>query len=288
MPNDAISILNQNLHALNSNLMTTAQLVKRCGRMESQRLLMSLLADPKLDDPLRLERSGFKVYSQCDEDGIIQEIFRRIGTESRRFVEFGAGNGRENNTLYLLLQGWTGLWLDGSEQNSATITQAFARPLSEKRLKFIRAFITRDNIDSLIRQGEEEGEIDLLSVDLDGNDYHVFSAITVVRPRVVVAEFNSKFPPPVRWVMPYQADFSWDYRHDRTGASLSALEDLYRDRGYSLVGTTVYGTNAFFVRSDLAEGRFAAPFTAENHFHRLQLDLIAFDYTPYEAPANPA
>jgi hypothetical protein len=61
---------------------------------------------------LRLEGFGFKVYSQCDEDGIIQEIFRRIGTDNRRFIEIGCGDGSENCTAYLLHQGWSGLWID--------------------------------------------------------------------------------------------------------------------------------------------------------------------------------
>jgi len=288
MTDSADSGINHNLHVLNSNLMTLAQWVQRRGRMECQQLRMSLLADPRLDDPLRLERSGFKVYSQCDEDGIIQEIFRRVGATNRRFVEFGVGNGRENNTVYPLFQGWSGLWLEGGEGSAQEIRQAFAGPIADGRLAFTQAFLTRDNIDRLITDGlGGGGEIDLLSVDVDGNDYHLFEAIKSVRPRVVVTEFNSKFPPPARWVMPYKEDFRWDFRSDRNGASLSALEDLYRERGYSLVGTTIYGTNAFFVRSDLAEGKFAAPFTAENHFHRLQLDLIAFNYVPYEAPPVP-
>jgi len=93
--------------------------------MERERYLKDVLSDPKYDDKKRLERYGFKVYSQNDEDGIIQEIFSRIGATSKTFVEFGVGNGLENNTLTLLLKGWNGLWIEGAEQYASQIKSRF-------------------------------------------------------------------------------------------------------------------------------------------------------------------
>jgi len=221
----------------------------------------------RLNDPVYLERFGYKVYSQNDEDGIIAEIFRRIGTTDRRFVEFGVQNGLESNCHYLLHQGWRGLWIDGSPKFCASLGALFAAPLASGQLRLINAFITTDNINRLI--GEEGGikdEIDLLSVDIDGNDYWVWEAITCVKPRVVIIEYNAKFPPPYEWVMPYNSAHVWD-GSDLQGASLKALEKLGARLGYQLVGTNMNGVNAFFVRGDLAGGLFPQPATAENLYH---------------------
>src|SRR5262245_30025076 len=144
------------------------------------------MAKPRHADPKRLLRYGFKLYSQNDEDGILQEIFRRIGTGNRTFVEFGVETGIECNTVKLLVEGWRGLWIDGSNANVAQIQTNFLSFVRDGRLKAIPSFITAENINSLIAQGGIKGDIDLLSVDIDRNDYWVWQAIEVVKPRVVV------------------------------------------------------------------------------------------------------
>ena len=89
-----------------------------------------------------------------------------------------------------------------------------------------------------------------MSIDLDGNDYYILDAIRSISPRVIVAEYNAKFPPDIFWVMQYNEAHHWD-SSDYFGASLKALADLLAARGYALVGCSVLGTNAFFVRKDL-------------------------------------
>ena len=221
----------------------------------------------RLNEPLYLERYGYKVYSQNDEDGYISEIFRRIGITNKCFIEFGVEIGMETNTHYLLFQGWNGLWIEGSKQYSEIASSIFARPVKEKRLRIINDFITAENINELISvKGEITGEIDLLSVDIDGNDYWVWKAISCVSPRVVIIEYNAKFPPPVQWIMPYNPEHTWD-SDDYFSASLQSLQMLGEDLGYQLVGTSMSGVNAFFVRKDLAGNRFATPATAENFYH---------------------
>src|ERR1700753_2979191 len=145
-------------------------------QMQLQQFWSDELAKPRYADPKRLLRHGFKVYSQCDEDGIIQEIFRRIGTGSRTFVEFGVETGIECNTVKLLIEGWRGLWLDGSPANVAQIQTQFDAFVRDGRLRAIQSFITAENINSLIQQGGLSGDIDLLSIDIDRNDYWVWQA----------------------------------------------------------------------------------------------------------------
>lgn len=220
--------------------------------MQSEILQTQLLSMPKYSDSRRLEHFGYKVYSQNDEDGIIQEIFNRIGYTNRFFVEFGVQDGLECNTHFLLLQGWSGVFMEGNAEYVARIKQNFANPISEGRLKVMHTFITRENINELmIENGAIEiDEIDLLSIDIDGNDYHVFEAIECIHPRVIIVEYNAKFPPPSLWVMPYDKDHIWD-SSDKQGASLQALAQLGIKKGYILVATNLNGVNAFFVRKDL-------------------------------------
>ena len=221
-----------------------------------------ILTEKRLNNEKALERYGFKVYSQNDEDGIIEEIFNRIGTTNKIFVEFGVQNGLECNSHYLLHKGWSGLWLEGNEDFCKEIAVRFAPVLKNGQLKVGNAFITKDNINFLIEKCGITGEIDLLSVDIDGNDWHVWKAINVVQPRAVIIEYNAKFPPNYAWIMPYNEKHIWD-GSDCQGASLKALELLGTELGYQLVGTNLNGVNAFFVKQELAKHLFVEPATAE-------------------------
>jgi len=213
----------------------------------------------------RLEHYEFKVYSQNGEDGVITEIFNRIGTTNLSFVEFGVENGVECNTVFLLSQGWNGLWMDGSEKYCIQINETFNHYIQNKELHIRNAFITRDNINDLIKE-YYTGEIDLLSIDLDRNDYDVWSHIECIMPRVVVAEYNSKFPPHVNWHVPYEADKVWDGT-DYFGMTLLAASELGKRKGYVLVGTETTGANCFFVRKDIfdkARDKFNYPMSVKD------------------------
>jgi hypothetical protein len=220
----------------------------------------------RLKDPVRLERFGYKVYSQTDEDGILDEIFKRIGTINKKFVEFGVEDGLECNGHFLLHKGWKGLWLEGSPNYCKKISKAFKEPIAQKQLTVINAFIDKDNINDLITEGGMSEEIDLLSIDVDGNDYHIWKAIQCVKPRVVCIEYNAKFPSDFEWVMKYNKNHTWD-GSDNQGASLKSLEILGRDLGYQLVATNLNGVNAFFVKNELAKDLFTLPAISENLYN---------------------
>lgn len=228
--------------------------------------------EERLDNVLCLEQYGYKVYSQNDEDGIIQEIFERIGTTNKSFVEFGVQNGLESNCHYLLHKGWNGLFIEGDEKYCDEIRIKFRPVMDNGKLHLINAFVNRDNINKLI-EDVYVGEIDLLSIDIDGNDYHIWKAIKVINPRVVIIEYNGKFSPDVEWVMAYYDHHIWR-GSDWHGASLKSLELLGREKGYQLVGTNINGVNAFFVRSDLAGGKFYEPATAEKLFNPLNAGMM--------------
>ena len=224
-----------------------------------------LKENPRYDDPRSLTRYGYKIYSQNDEDGIIREIFKRIGTTDKIFVEFGVGNGLQNNTLALLFDGWSGLWIEASKKNVGKIRKGFQNTIGNGRLNVVQAFITKNNIDELISSEFSGSEIDLLSIDIDGNDAHIFENITCIKPRVVVVEYNGKFPPPLKICMAYNESNIW-HKDDCFGASLKYMESLFTEKGYCLVGCNITGLNAFFVKKDLVQDKFMPPYTAENHY----------------------
>lgn len=224
-----------------------------------------LYQNPRYASPKRLNRYEFKVFSQNGEDGIIEEIFRRIGTTNTMFVELGVGNGLENNTAYLLVKDWQGVWIEGNPEAVQFIRQEFAREIASNRLAVREAFITAENIAVLFAEQNIPQEFDLLSIDIDGNDYHVWSALRGYRPRVVVVEYNATFPPTLVWVKKYDPAWRWDGSIG-FGASLKAFEQLGAEIGYALVACNFAGANAFFVRNDLLGNNFHEPFTAEEHY----------------------
>jgi hypothetical protein len=228
-------------------------------------LLENLHKNPKYDNPKKLNRYEFKVFSQAGEDGIISEIFNRIGTTNKFFVEFGVGNGLENNSAYLLVKGWQGYWIEGSDRFCQSIRQSFEDLIANQQLTLKNTFITGENIEDLFRKGNVPTELDLLSIDIDGNDYWVWQAITNYRPRVVILEYNAIYPPESSWVMQYNPSHQWKY-NSHMGSSLKALEKLGDQKGYKLVACSFSGVNAFFVREDLLADHFCSPFSAENHY----------------------
>jgi hypothetical protein len=217
---------------------------------------------PRYGDALRLLRYQSQVCSQNGEDGIIHEIFRRIGTANRVFAEVGVGNGCENNTAFLLSQGWTGFWIDGD--NLFTRNLENREDLPKCCVKYLVSFVTKENIATLFEQLGVPREFDLLSIDIDQNTYYAWESLASFHPRVVVVEYNAAIPPDVDWKVCYSANRTWNGTQN-FGASLKAFEILGRQFGYSLVGCEFIGANAFFVRDDLLGNKFAEPFTSENH-----------------------
>ena len=222
-------------------------------QLELAKELARLQADVRTRMPENPAASGFKVYSQADEDGILAEIAHRLGIHRGHFIEIGCGDGRENNSHYLLLKGWRGVWVDGDPQSIATIRAAL--PL-DGRLRLVEQMVTRDNVTAIAAAvgSLDFGALDLFSVDVDGNDLAIAkAAIDAWSPKIVIGEYNAKFPYPLQQEVHYDPLHRWA-GDDYHGASLAAwVERLSPD--YRLVTCNLAGTNAFFVRGDFA-GRF--------------------------------
>jgi hypothetical protein len=213
-----------------------------------------------------IAEAEFKVWSQWGEDGIIEHLLRHVPIDRRIFVEFGVESYREANTRFLLSShNWSGLIIDGSEENIAFVR---SDPISWRHdLKAKAAFVTRENINELISSAGIGGDIGILSVDIDGNDYFVWEAINGISPRIVISEYNAIFGPSAAVSVPYDPGFYRTKAHCSNlywGCSLAALAHLGEKKGYVLVGCNTNGNNAFFVRRDVA-GSFM-PLTPELAF----------------------
>jgi hypothetical protein len=241
------------------------------AREEIERILARIKADPK-----RLEPFGFKVYSQNDEDGIIEEIFRRLGIHTGTFCEIGVENGLQCNTLYLIHRGWRGVWIEGDMGRRDFFQQKFGSLMTARRLAITMAVVTAENFHTLLTlPAHGMQEFDFLSIDIDGNDIHLLRALQL-RPKVLCIEYNAKWPPNIRKAPVYDPRRMWT-GSDFMGASLAAMNDSAVEKGYRLVGTNITGANAFFVRDDLAGALFPDDASPEN-LHNPPRYWLYFDH----------
>lgn len=246
-----LETLSQQINAININ-------IRRNGgyfaRKEIENLKKKISENQK-----RLEHFGFKVYSQNDEDGIIEEIFDRIGISSGTFCEIGVENGLECNTLYLLHKGWKGSWLEGNDKQKPVIESKFNSILRNKRLSLGIGYVTPDNINDAIEKTLEfinldPVNLDFLSIDIDGMDIYLLEALKW-RPKVICIEYNAKFPASMLKRPIYDSNYLWKGR-DYMGSSLRSLTESASRMNYSLVSTNFVGANAFFVRDDFINEKF--------------------------------
>jgi hypothetical protein len=205
--------------------------------------------------PLRsLQDAEFKVFSQYGEDGILQYIIHESGItrDEQVFIEFGVQNYLESNTRFLLQNdNWRGLIIDGSEAYMESVKRSDLYWRHD--LTAMAAWIDRDNINDLFLRSGFSGNIGILSIDIDGNDYWVWERIEVVSPVIVVVEWNSVFGPDHAVSIPYNPSFDRGKAHFSSlywGASMAAFEYLADRKGYVLLGSNKVGNNLFFVRRD--------------------------------------
>ena len=199
----------------------------------------------------------FKVFSQWGEDGIIQHLVNHLKITNRTFIEFGVEDFFESNCRYLMMKDrWNGYVLDGSPDNMQRLQSSYF--YWQYQLSCKASFITRDNVAALLDESGFDKELGLLSVDIDGVDYHVLEALGAWRPAILVVEYNDAFGFERPVTVPYDAQFVRARKHSSNqywGANLPAFCHLAQARGFALVGINSVGSNAFFVRRDLLNER---------------------------------
>lgn len=200
--------------------------------------------------------TGFRVYSQFEEDGLLLYIFAAIGVEHKTFIDIGSGDGINSNCANFAVNfGWNGLFIDGNPANIekgkkyyASNPDTWVYPPT-----FVNAFIHRENINALIQNSGFAQGVDLVSIDIDGNDYWIWDALTVVEPRAVIIETHIEFGMN-SIVVPYNKDYMYPGKHpEYHGASPVAMEKLARKKGYRLVGANNYGFNTIYIKNGIGE-----------------------------------
>ena len=196
------------------------------------------------------------ITSQSGEDGVLEKLFETIGVENRWCVEFGAGDGKQNSNTWNFVNnhGWQAVLMEADRSEFEHLERRYR---SNERVRTMQAIVEKDGasgLATLLGRTAIPKDLDLLSIDIDGDDYHVWESFEDYRPRVVVVEYNHTIPYDVSFVQAYQAKV-------RGGASLSALRDLGIKKRYRLV--YAYGSNAFFVDESIAAKHEILPATEE-------------------------
>lgn len=229
----------------------TQVLAKRLRKTESglrhllRRELETLTGAPP--DPLNLDALRFSLLSQNEEDGYVLALLKQCGAPNRRFVELGSGRTGGNSGLLARTAGWRGLMVDANEAATPVTKARFGL---SGRVRVVTAYVTPENVDRLIEDAELACEVDLFSLDIDSFDYWVLKAMTACQPRLMILEYNDRFGPEARVTVPREAPV--DRRRHYFGASLAAMTALAEAKGLRLIACDLSGTNAFFVRADLA------------------------------------
>jgi hypothetical protein len=213
-------------------------------RIEEIKTMIAL----KMPDNVVLE--GYKCFSSLEEDGIIETIFKVIDTNEKIFIEIGCGKGLENNTHFLLLNNWNGMWVDGNK-NFINEIVSFLGNDSFKQLLVKHCFVTNENVSKLFVDSYTHfnvKEIDFFSLDIDGNDYHIMESLfkAAMFPKVICVEYNAKWGIDTNLKVKYDPDFVWS-GDDYMGVSLGAWTRLFSKYDYTLLCCDLAGNNAFFI-----------------------------------------
>ncbi|CAK0745407.1 conserved hypothetical protein [Gammaproteobacteria bacterium] len=235
-----------------------------------------------------LHEVEFRVFSQWGDDGIIQWLVAKLPSLPKRFVEFGVEDYSESNTRFLMSKNnWCGLVMDGSPDKIARLCRK--KWFWKYELTAIPCFVTRENVNAMIANWSVGEEIGLLHIDVDGNDYWLWDAITCTLPGIVIMEYNALFGAERAITIPYTASFQRHKAHysgQYAGASLAALTHLAATKGYALIGSNSAGNNAYFLRTDLLsdelrEMTVAAAFVKPN-FRESRNQRGRLNYLPYD------
>ena len=229
---------------------------------------------------------GFKAYSQNEEDGIIEAIFDDIGTTNKIFCEVGIGDCIENNSHYLILKGWRGVWVDSRKKYINKLNKKINANQDILDLKINT--VNKNNINEIIKSSEIlknyiEKKIDFFSIDIDSYDIDCLLALTIIKPRLICIEYNAKFNQNIKLEISKINNFDWEY-DDYFGSSLGLINEKLEKINYTLIATNITGSNAFYVMNELVDKCKTKGQTLEQLYSPANFEL--FNYNVAHAPTN--
>lgn len=229
---------------------------------------------------------GFKVYSQNEEDGIIEAIFDDIGTTNKIFCEIGVGDCIENNSHYLVLKDWRGVWVDSRKKYINKLNHKINTNQDILDLKI--NIVNKNNINEILKSSQIlknyiEKKIDFFSIDIDSYDIDCLLALTIIKPRLICIEYNAKFNQNIKLEINKINDFDWKY-DDYFGSSLGLINEKLEKINYKLIATNITGSNAFYVTNELVDKCKTKGQTLEQLYSPANFEL--FNYNVAHAPTN--
>ena len=218
--------------------------------LEAKRISLLNKKNKKIKDLSDIE---FKVYSQWGEDGIIDWLIDKLPQIPKKFLEIGTQDYKESNTRFVLInKNWDGFLIEADKDAIKNIKSQ--RVYWRYNLTAINEFITKDNINNIIKKNNIPKKLGLLSLDIDGNDYWILKKLSSLDPSIIICEYNSLFGQKRSVTVPYKKNFTRSKEHYSNlyyGASINAFIELMKKKNYYLVGTNSAGNNAFFVKKNL-------------------------------------
>lgn len=196
--------------------------------------------------PIDFSAHEWANFSQSGEDGVLEAVFQLVEpTKEGYVIEFGASTGLElsNARHWIVNRGWGALLLEGDDDMAVTLGQNFK---DYPKVKTSQAWVYPGNVELLFEKFGAPKDFDILSIDIDSNDYYIWNALHEYRPKIVIMEYNASFPPPQQMVVEFSPFNYWD-GSDYYGASLQSLCNLAKKKGYELLYCTSMGANAIFI-----------------------------------------
>jgi hypothetical protein len=190
-----------------------------------------------------LQKFAADITSQSGEDGILKRIFEILPVSDRWCVEFGAWDGKKFSNTYNLIanNGWSGVLIEAQEAKFIELLKTYEGNEKAHCIKEFVEFEGERSLDNILAKTPIPDDFDLLSIDVDSTDYHIWDSVKQYRPKVVVVEYNPSIPNDIYFIQ--DADFNLNH-----GNSLLALTELGKSKGYELVATT--STNGIYAKSE--------------------------------------
>ena len=212
----------------------------------------AFLQSKKIQKVKNLSELEFSVFSQWGDDGIINWLTDKIPIKNRIFVEIGTEDYKESNTRFLLkYKNWKGYLIESNDLQVKNINKQSI--VWKHDLEVLNIKVQKKNINKIFKNLSLPKKIGLLSLDIDSNDYWIWSEIDSIKPTIFVCEFNSTFGDKKAISVPYDEDFErkkLHYSNLAFGASLEAFKFMCKKKNYTFIGTNSSGVNAYFVDND--------------------------------------
>lgn len=214
--------------------------------------LFSFFLKTNLKNIKNLDDVSFKVYSQNNEDAILEYLILSLKLKNIKFIEIGTEDYSESNTRFIYEKyNCDGLIIDNTKNLTSKISKLLY--IWKGNLRIEEEFVNKNNVNTLIDKHFPNKSVDIFSLDIDGVDYWILKELPDNLSKIIIAEYNPYFGPDLEVTVPYSDNFNRTEYHSSNlcfGMSLRALINLMENKGYSFIGSASLRSNAFFIKNE--------------------------------------